>query len=61
MDMVLNYLYFDTFSDEDIEVGHEFPLAMRLVFMPFTIYYKLHSYLFLKKIIILHHRWSRPA
>jgi len=34
----------DTLSDEDIEVEHDFPLAMRLFFMPFTMYYKFDLY-----------------
>jgi len=53
MGMVSNYLYYpivDTFSDEDIEAGHDFPLATRLFVMPFTMYYKFDLYLFLKKI-----------
>ena len=51
----------DSLSDEDIEVGPGFLLATRLFFMPFTKYYKFDLYLFLKKLIILYHRWSLPA
>jgi len=48
-------------SDEDIEARHDFPLATRLVFMPFPMCYRFNLYLFIKKLIILHHRWSRLA
>jgi len=50
----------DTLSDEDIKAERGFPLATRLSFMPFTMYYKFDLYLFLKKLII-HHRRSHPA